>query len=676
MNYDGKIRIGTELETKDFEAQYKSLENKLNIMIKTLESENKIPIQFRMNESERLELEANIEKTKNQLISLKNKMEDAGNEGTNAGDKISKSFNKGTSNLKRFAFSLFGVGSIFATVSKASNAYLSQNTELANKLQSVWIGLGSFLSPIIEMISNTLLKGLGYLNEFIKALTGIDFIANANAKALQKQADSQKNLNKQTQQYSFDEMNIAQDNSSSSSSTLSSNNGLINIPELDQGIVFKLQEMANWLKENWEWLSKVGIALGIVFGASKISGWIGNIGKLIGGGETGLIGLNRVLKVAGTIGVIALGVNLIYNAVTGRDLIEDIKEIVLGMKELREINSDISTNNKKNIEDSKQLTASKKKELDATKKGSKELAIYLDYLNDTITSEAAHIDKINKQIEGYNDIQKVCMLFSGEMSSSSKIIDENSKHIKELLDDYKYYYDQGMLNEEQTRIYNALLEASGKNYEDLKNAVYNETKAIEVEKAAKEQGISVQEYLNNSIREYASCTTNAASKLLWLALESETSKEKIKSFRNETDKVKDSLNNLNNQKTTIKINTEFQVPDTTKLKSTLEQLGIGANTVLGGSIGLALSNLKMATGGIVNNPGRGVPTGYNVIRGEAGREGVLPLTDSGTMQELGYEIGKWITVNASVNNYMNGRLFQRQTQQMINDKNFATNGRG
>ena len=259
-------------------------------MQRTLETENEIPIEFRMSESERLEVEASIERTKNQILDLRQKMSDVGTTAEDTESKVSKNFEKGTTSLKRFALSLFSLGSIYALVSKASSAYLSQNTELAQKLQNVWVGLGSFLAPVIEYLSDILLKGLGYLNVFIKALTGTDFIANANAKALDKQAKAQANLNKQTA--SFDEINKVSDNTTSSSS---SDLNLIQTPELDDKMVKKLEDLANWLLENKELILDVGIALGVTFGAVKIAGLLSNIGKLIGNSGTGLMGIQTLL---------------------------------------------------------------------------------------------------------------------------------------------------------------------------------------------------------------------------------------------------------------------------------------------------------------------------------------------------------------------------------------------
>lgn len=82
----------------------------------------------------------------------------------------------------------------------------------------------------------------------------------------------------------------------------------------------------------------------------------------------------------------------------------------------------------------------------------------------------------------------------------------------------------------------------------------------------------------------------------------------------------------------------------------------------------------MATGGIIDVPKRGVPLASNVIGGEAGAEGVLPLTDADTMRRLGEEIGKWIVLNIQLNNYIDGRLLAKVIKQIMNGQEFSRNG--
>lgn len=81
---------------------------------------------------------------------------------------------------------------------------------------------------------------------------------------------------------------------------------------------------------------------------------------------------------------------------------------------------------------------------------------------------------------------------------------------------------------------------------------------------------------------------------------------------------------------------------------------------------------KLAVGGIVNMPSRGVPIG-GAIAGESGAEGVIPLTDSQAMETLGATIGKYITINANITNTMNGRVISRELQKINNNSDFARN---
>ena len=81
---------------------------------------------------------------------------------------------------------------------------------------------------------------------------------------------------------------------------------------------------------------------------------------------------------------------------------------------------------------------------------------------------------------------------------------------------------------------------------------------------------------------------------------------------------------------------------------------------------------RLAKGGIINQPGQGVPVG-GAVAGERGQEGVIPLTDSQQMALLGQAIGKYITINANITNTMNGRVISRELQKIQNESNFAFN---
>lgn len=425
-DYDGKVVIGTDLDTKSVDAQITKLEKDLETMAKSLETDMKIPVELRMSEDERLKLENDIEKTKNRIISLKESVKDVGNEADKNTTKISNGFKKGSTTLKRFALSLFGIHSMYRLASRASSAWLSQDTELAQKLQNVWIGLGALVSPVIEKISDLMLKALGYLNEFVKALSGgrIDFIAKANAKALEKQTKAQKELNRQT--YDFDEIRKQQEQNAGVSTGISG--GGISIPELDDRLVKKLQNLAKWLRENQELVKGLAIAFGVTFGAYKIASLLSNIGKLIGvaSARTGLAGLGAILGTLAQIGIIAIGVSLLYTGLTGRDLVSDLKEVYDGIKAIESFEKEQREANIKLLETSLSI-----------------------------------IEGVNKELEKEGNTQE-------RINELERIKKDNVKDVKKYLEDWQILYS---LNEEEIKRINNALKDDKTTVDDIKKGI-------------------------------------------------------------------------------------------------------------------------------------------------------------------------------------------------------------
>ena len=596
-NYDGKIVIGTEINTKQFDAQIKVLKNKLNDIEASLQMASKDKTLFSTREIE--EMEAEAENLRNKIGSLQGDFKKTNKE-------TSKGFDKGIKSLKRFALSLFSVGSIFAGVSKASSAYLSQNEELAKKLQSVWIGLGSFLEPAINAISNVMLKGLGYLNEFIKALTGVDYIAKANAKALEKQTKAQAKLNKETQQYDFDVIRRQQNISSTSADEGIDTSGLINIPELNENIVKRLQDMAKWLKENWYWIKEVGKAILLVFGIKAIENILKNIGLLIGSKSslTGIVGLTELLKVLATIGVITIGVDILYGGITGRDLVQDLKNILKGFEELKGAH-------KQNTKTSKGLTEQ-----------SKNLSTTIDKLGESgeLTGEklqhtikALEVTK-NNSLDLFETMER-SKTFFGNFNGDNKEVKKGQEEVAEQLkittNDYKKLYEQGLLNDTQSKDYEETLGLQ----------------IITMDKLGKET--------QNLKTDYEKLTGKT-----WT----------IKIEREITDKYSGLNYKASNKGAFIE-----------GLENLFKPLG---NLF----IPLFRNQRKMAQGGIVTQPTR-------ALIGEAGYpEAVVPLTDN-YLKTLANLIGQYNSGSGQnvTNVYLNGRLIQREISKTQDKINFATN---
>lgn len=245
------------------------------------------------------------------------------------GKKIENGYNRGIRSVKRFALSLFGIQSIWRVISRASSAYLSFDTDLANKIQANWVALGSMLEPILTWITNMLRKLVGYINVFVKALTGKNFIKKASDKAtasINKTAKATKNLTRSVTE--LDEVTNLQDEKAERPDE---NVGIANELEalskikLNEKIVRFIEKVAGKLKDLWEWLKKnkkavktVGELALIAFGGWKLAKLISSVKLLLGTagvGGTGLLGIMAVLGV-------------IYDVAKAIELLKISKEVV------------------------------------------------------------------------------------------------------------------------------------------------------------------------------------------------------------------------------------------------------------------------------------------------------------------------------------------------------------
>lgn len=424
---DGKVIIGTELETKSVDAQIKELEKKLETMTKTLESDLQIPIEMRMSEDERLKLESDIEKTKNKIISLKSAINDVNEETNYISKNVSKNLNKGLKNLKKFGIRLLSIGSIYGIVSKASSAWLSQDTELAQKMQNMWVALGAIIEPVINAISTALLKGIGYLNEFIKALTGVDIVAKANAKMLEKQAKSQEKLNKATQDYDFDVIRKQQDTTSGATGIDTSS--LIQIPELNQNVVKKLQDLAKVLKENKDLIKEVGIVLGVTFGSVAIGKLLSNIGLLIGGKGTGLLGLQGLLVGIATVWTIKL-------------YMEGYEKIKKNLDEAKEELNNMNEITKSVTDSSKKLTNKLKEKIDAEE-------LSEEQIKKLANVEKNRADRLVETSKKIADQTGLLQMLLGTGKNFQEEMKEEVKQVGEMAERMKLLYEVGGITKKE-----------------------------------------------------------------------------------------------------------------------------------------------------------------------------------------------------------------------------------
>lgn len=186
-----------------------------------------------------------LNKLKNLINAIRNvgKESDKSRKKTKGfGTDLSNTFSSGIKSIKKFALSLLSVRSAFSVVSKAMQAYLSYDTQLSDSIQNCWNVLGSLLAPILERLVSMFSTLVSYVNAFVKALTGIDLVARANAKSLNKQSKASKEASKQLS--GIDDLNNLTTNSGGGDTS-----SPITTQDVDLGNIDKLLSMLEKAKE-------------------------------------------------------------------------------------------------------------------------------------------------------------------------------------------------------------------------------------------------------------------------------------------------------------------------------------------------------------------------------------------------------------------------------------------
>ena len=104
------------------------------------------------------------------------------------GKKFSNTTETMLHKLKKLGLGLLAVRTTMSLLTKAVRAYMNFDGELQDSISNSWNMLGALLAPAIERVADLFATATAYVYTFVKALTGIDLVARANAKALATQA--------------------------------------------------------------------------------------------------------------------------------------------------------------------------------------------------------------------------------------------------------------------------------------------------------------------------------------------------------------------------------------------------------------------------------------------------------------------------------------------------------
>ena len=615
---DGWVVIGTQLDTKQLEADLKNAKRELSQFQKEeeklLREKGKVELSLSAYDEEKAKIKANTDEllkkaeTESQVTNLlnmenieldkltqkyskqfssldgindklknnavqqgvvNNKIEEANKKLSqakgykNVEQQIGKISDKTSNVVKqvgRWALAIFSVRSAYNFLSRASSTLAQYNKEYGANLEYIRYVLAQALAPVLQFLVNLAFKLLTYINYIAQAWFGVNLFSNASVKNFQKMAGSAASIKKSLQTAGFDEMNVLSDTSSSSGGAGAG------IPSFDLAKPedVPIPSWLQWIMDNKDIVlaTLTGIAaalLSIHFGLGLIKGL--GIGLIITG---------AILLIQDLIDYFSLLDGSLENNGTSFEdfgkIVTDIGLIILGLgmtilglpgiiAGVLLLISGLVLQNWETI----------KGYLD---KAWKWIDEKLDWLEDNFGFVGKTISGIFREVIG-----NVVNLFKGLFTSAKQIFD------------------------------GILLLFKG----DFKNGF-----------------ISIGKGIFN----------------LLITL--------INGF----------INGIN------------------AMVAPVRALIVGLGQVLGQNFtmeNIRLPNIPMLkVGGIVNMPGKGVPVG-RARAGEAGAEGVLPLTDSQAMETLGEAIGRYITINANIVNNMNGRVISRQLQQIKGNQDFAYN---
>lgn len=639
---DGYITIGTELDTKKFDAQILQLERKANDLEKQLEDPKKLGF----SSEDVMQIEVELEKTKNKLIQLRQQKEKLENTKNTQGiitsiDGVGDSLQRSIAKAGRLALSIFGIRSAYMALRRASSELATYDDQYATDLEYIRFVLAQAIAPVLKGIVQLAMQLLSFINMIAQAWFGVNLFANGSAEQFKKMkgqaggvAKAVKEIKKQLT--GFDEVNILSDQSDTGTSAGA---GGVTMPSMD---ISNMQgEPPEWMK----WIADhkdvvLPILLGIAGALVAIKVGLGGIMALgIGIAIAGIVvfvqGLLAYLEnpTWENFKVMLLGIAI---AVAGLALAFGIvPALIAGLIALLVA-----------------IGVAIYKHWDEIKEFFKKIP---GWINDNILTPIKNFfEGIGKWFAGIPDwiwskiIEPITNYFANQVKSIIDGVVNAWNFITSLLagvsDWFRQHITEPILN-------------------FLSNMWNN------VKQGAQNAWNGVTEIWSKVTSFFSSIFSNA-----WNA---------VKNIFSTGGKIFDGIKEgiVNAFKSIVNaiidgINKVVAVPFN------------AINGVLNGIRNIKIAGIqpftfihtinvpqipRLKSGGIINMPNRGTLVGGSAIGGEAGQEGVIPLTDQQAMEELGRAIGRNVVINANIVNKMNSRVLSRELTRAQSEENFAFN---
>lgn len=202
---DDAVKADSTLAKIQSQADYNSLLEETKAKMAAIEAAaGQVAAQTGLSKDQILAANPAYQKLSDTMGVLRAKAADFGREGQAAGKKTSRAMREAEKSTKRvgsatksgiagfgkMGLALMAVRFAMRAISAAAREYMSVNSELegqVNTLKALW---GQVLGPVIEWVINLFIKAISVVNAFVQALSGINLVAKANAAALKKQSSA------------------------------------------------------------------------------------------------------------------------------------------------------------------------------------------------------------------------------------------------------------------------------------------------------------------------------------------------------------------------------------------------------------------------------------------------------------------------------------------------------
>lgn len=612
-----------------------------NEILKQQKEASKLSQQAKAYQKEQKKVEDQLKKNLVVITETKNKQE----ESSQSVNKITQAMQKVGKSAKLWVGAIFGVRSAYLGIRKAVSLVAGQNDEIRQKIEAMSNAMANLFAPVVERIVNGLFTMMQYLDYIVQAWFGISLFSKANDKALKGAVAGAKALRKELT--GFDEANVLTD-SGGTSGVGATGVGDFEIPDV------KIPEWVKWIAENKDSIIKGLLTIGTILAGLWAVGKVLEFTNAIGGLVGGISKLGKAFKLTGfEMGLVMGSIAVIIGVIIGitKDVIEINKLKEKANNSLRDSEDNLKTALERVKEAEENLNNARLNHLDAIER-EEEATKRLEELQrkHKITGKELH-DEIQNGTLKLEDME-----------------DWQRKVYRAYLDTIKASEDVKEAQEEETEQLEKL------NEQQKKEAYLADVAKIEIMRKRGEYD-KVAKAIGDLEKDHGVSWENMRLKAKEVMKDMDKD-EKKRFLEQLPDNVRKSLEPNKFQKAMDKLAGAFKslwgkISGSAKIDAKVSGTMTGA--VKGASSGAVTGVYGASSGAIVNLPNQGVPISHDVVAGEYGKEGIIPLTDNQMMADLGKAIGSFITLDLHNVVNMDGRTIARRVDKIKGEDNFVMN---